>query len=760
MAKKGTILLFMILFFISLSAQNWNEIYYLENEAEYLLEEKNFEKAIEMYQKILKEIPDNSFIKFKIGLVYLETDNQKEKAITILEEIVADVSPDFNSRDIRETRAPLEGYLYLGLAYHKNNRLDDAKKMYMRYKESISSDHYNYPLVNQYIESCNNAQKMISNPERLQTNNLGDKINDDNSNFNAVFSGDGNTMIYTSYTKNYIDIFQSKKNGDRWSSPKNITNQVSKKYYLKTSSLSYQGDELYLATDDPDDNDIFVSYLEGRQWTNADKLHKTISHRKSNETHASLSPDGNTIYFTSDRDGGFGGLDIYKSTRNEKGKWSDAENLGPKINTPFNEETPFVSSDGKYLFFSSEGHNSMGGYDVFYINLSNPDKVINRGYPVNTTSDDLFFVPGDSLSSGYMARVEDDSKGRKDIYKINILPDIFLHGEIFNLADGGIIENKDVKIILTDKEQETIAQSQEVNKGNFSIKTSPGSYKILITNDDFETYEKEIVIPDDYDKELFALNIELQPKIAEKDLVAEEITDSAKTGEVTDYLAMEEPKTEEEPIKHSEVAKEEKTEEPVKQPEPRTEKELAEREQIVSEASVSPSSDVLTDNKSLANEPKTNLPAGSKTFSVQLMALKTPVKLSYFKDIKNITLTKSPDGFYRYTVGLSNSYEKAQKLQLDIHKLGYKDAFIKKTNFSANYTIQLMALIIPVDLTYFKNLPMVSVSKGLDDFYRYTTGYYGSYREAEEALNNFNKIGYNGAFIKRINKDNKLMVEK
>src|SRR6056297_2694873 len=208
MAKKGTILLIMVLFFTSLSAQNWNEIYYLENEAEYLLEEKNFEKAIEKYQKILKEIPDNSFIKFKIGLVYLEMDNQQEKAITILEEIVEDVSPDFNPRDIREIRAPLEGYLYLGLAYHKDQRLDDAKKMYMRYKESISSDHSNYLLVNQYIESCNNAQTMMSNPERFQTDNLGDKVNDDNSNFNAVFSGDGTTMLYTSYTKNYIDIFQ------------------------------------------------------------------------------------------------------------------------------------------------------------------------------------------------------------------------------------------------------------------------------------------------------------------------------------------------------------------------------------------------------------------------------------------------------------------------------------------------------------------------------------------------------------------------
>jgi len=276
---------------------------------------------------------------------------------------------------------------------------------------------------------------------------------------------------------------------------------------------------------------------------------------------------------------------------------------------------------------------------------------------------------------------------------------------------------------------------------------------------DFVLKRQDRLTPRDIQKGLSEFIGRREVNTALKELIAEEIADSAKTGEMTDYLAMEETKAEEEPVKHSEVIKEKEIEEPIELPERTTEKKFAQREQIVSEDSVSPSSDVLTDNKVLANEPRTNLPIGTKTFSVQLMALKTPVKLSYFKDIKNITLTKYPDGFYRYTVGLSTSYEKVQKLQLNIHKLGYKDAFIKKTNFSANYTIQLMALIIPVDLTYFKNLPMVSVRKGPDDFYRYTTGHYGSYSEAEVALNNLNKIGYDGAFIKRISNDNKLMVE-
>jgi tetratricopeptide (TPR) repeat protein len=723
MIKKFLIIIFLSFGSFSLSAQNWNEIYYLESEAEYLLQEKNYEKAIEMYEKILKEIPNSSFIKFQIGHVYLNTDEQQEKAIPFFEEALENVSADFNPRDIRETRSPLETYLYLGIAYQRDDRLEDALNMYQKYKESISADHVHYPLVNQYIKSCKNAQEMMSDPIRLQAQNLGNKINDDNTNFNPVFSGDGNTMVFTSYTKNYIDIFLSMKNGDSWSSPKSITNQVSKKYYLKTSSLSFEGDELFLVTDDPDDNDVFVSYKEGSQWANAKKLDKNISHKKSNETHASLSPDGNTLYFTSNREGGLGGLDIYKTTWDKKGRWGDPENLGPQINTPFNEETPFVSRDGKYLFFSSEGHNTLGGYDVFYIDLTNPVKPINMGYPVNTTSDDLFFVPGETKNTGYMARVE------KDIYQIMILPDIQVKGVIYNLAHGDIIDDQELEVQIFDKEKETLTQSMRINNGNFSFKTAPGSYQISILNNDFEPFKQEITIPENYDKEHFVFNAELQPKTEEPEFMAEELQDSIEQGVESEYVA--ETIAQENEIDKIETDQQNIKEEPLATTEtlePAVEEKTAEELSVMFETA-----------------------KGGKTFSVQLMALKTPVKLSYFKDVENISVTKCPDGFYRYTVGLANSYQEAQQLRLQINELGYTDAFVKENQFIANYTIQFMALIVPVELTYFKNLSTFTAIKGTDDFYRYSFGYFSTYNQAKAMLESIKNLGYEGAFVKKLN---------
>ncbi|MFP4024499.1 MAG: SPOR domain-containing protein [Thiohalospira sp.] len=738
MTKKVIILFLMIFSSFSLTGQNWNEIYYLESDAEYFQEEKNYEKAIEMYQKILKEIPNSSFIIFKIGLAYLSTDDQKEKAVSILEEASENVAEDFNPRDIRETRTPLEGYLYLGLAYQINNRLDNALSMYQKYKESISTDHYNYALVNQYIESCKNAKEMIRDPRRIQTQNLGNKVNDDFSNFNPVFSGDGNTMVFTSYTRNYIDIFMSKKDGDSWSSPKNITNQVSKKYYLKTSSLSFEGDELFLVTDDPDGNDIFVSYLEGRQWTNAKKMHKTISPRKSNETHASLSPDGNILYFTSNRDGGFGGLDIYKITRDEKGKWSDPENLGPEINTKLNEETPFVSHDGKYLYFSSQGHNSIGGYDVFYVDLENPVKAINFGYPVNTMADDLFFVPGESKNSGYMARVENDTQGKKDIYHINILPDIQFEGTIYNLAEGEVIDNKEVEIQFFDKANNDIDRSLKINNGIFSFNTGPGSYKISILTNDFESFEQEITIPENYDKEFFAFNAELKPVKAEQEFVADETQDLVKDEDESELASI--------------IKTQEENEVEVK-------KEDVDKPEALAETKETTKSPIAQKEEPVIYQPQITKTGGKKTFSVQLMALKTPVRLSYFRDLENLSVTKYPDGFYRYTVGLTESYGKANQLKIKIHEKGYKDAFIKENNFATEYTIQIMALIVPVELTLFNHLTIVSVVKSSDDFYRYTIGNFSSYNEAKAELENIKKLGYEGAFIKKIIKDDQLAIQ-
>ena len=699
-------LLFFIFIFINseLYAQDWNEMYYLEGEAQYLTEEKEYEKAADIYRRMLKEVPDYSYAKYRIGILYLLTDDQKSNAIEYLEEASQDIALDFDEKSLRETRTPVDVLLYLGEAYQIAYRIDEAVVVYNNFKNLIKANDELYPVVVQYLKACENAKIAINNPLRVSKKNLGELINDDNPNFGAVVSGDGNTLIYTSYTRNYIDNYYSVKENGVWSTPKRISEKLSNKYYLKTSSLSYYGKELFLVTDDPEKNDIFVCYKEGKNWIEAEKLPKAINVKKSNETHAVISNDKKSLYFTSDRPGGYGGFDIYKSTLDAKGSWDEAENMGPAINTEFDEETPFITMDDKYLFFSSQGHSSIGGFDIFYIDLESKSMAINLGYPANTTGNDLFFVPDNSLTSGYISQYDNTSVGKRDIYYVSILPKINFAGNIKNKTSGEKITDSGFDISIIETKTNNIVESINTNNGQFEFEINPGNYTLVINNEDYDPFTSEFNIPDNYSESIYSFEALLNPLVIEQEELVAEI--------------IEQPK--DKPV----VEKEE--------PEPFVEEKMPEKEIV-------------------KYVPKTPVSSGVKSYLVQLMALKNPVKVDYFKNVDNVVLTQYPDGFYRYTVGNTSSYTEAQELKSKIHEIGYKDAFIRVNEVSYKYTIQIMALIIPVKPDYLKDLLSVTVTKGSDDYFRYTIGSFNSYEEAKQELTNLKSIGYNQAFIKKTN---------
>lgn len=173
---------------------------------------------------------------------------------------------------------------------------------------------------------------------------------------------------------------------------------------------------------DQDVFNLYVSRFDNGLWSSPDKLNNNINSNYA-ETHACISDDGMTLYFTSNRPGGYGGFDIYKSTINSEGKWQEAVNLGPKINTPFDETTPFITEDGQTLYFSSKGHYNIGGYDIFFAkkngeNWSDPE---NLGFPFNTTDDDVFFFPLKNGSVAYYSKYKETGYGDNDIYRIQIL---------------------------------------------------------------------------------------------------------------------------------------------------------------------------------------------------------------------------------------------------------------------------------------------------------------------------------------------------
>jgi Tol biopolymer transport system component len=235
-----------------------------------------------------------------------------------------------------------------------------------------------------------------------------------------VISADGKSFAYMVSLKFYDAVMFSRFLNGKWSGPINITPdlQIDGNYFI--SCLSADGKLLFLSKEDDDNSDIYMSTYVGETWTKIVKLNKNIN-TKYWESHGFISEDGNQLFFASDKPGGFGGLDLYTSKK-VNGEWSQPVNLGPELNTQFNEDRPFVINNGKTIFFCSQGHETIGGYDIFRSDLQSNglwSKPKNLGYPINTPDDDVFFMPVGDGKSGYYSRYkETGGYGKEDIYKI------------------------------------------------------------------------------------------------------------------------------------------------------------------------------------------------------------------------------------------------------------------------------------------------------------------------------------------------------
>ena len=267
---------------------------------------------------------------------------------------------------------------------------------------------------------------------------VGPEINSSYPDYGPVISADESVMMFTSRRDNttgggiapddqmyFEDVYISHNTDGKWSPATNMGKPVNTDNHDATVGLSADGQKLFIYLGNKGRGDLFECELKGIAWGKPESLKSNIN-TDSHEPSASLSADGNTLYFVSDRSGGFGSHDIYKCTWDaKKKKWSEAENLGPTINTPYSEQGAFIHPDGKTLYFSSKGHNTMGGYDIFKSiwddkkkKWSTPE---NIGYPINTADNDIDFVLSASGKHAYFASYKADGYGEKDIYMITFI---------------------------------------------------------------------------------------------------------------------------------------------------------------------------------------------------------------------------------------------------------------------------------------------------------------------------------------------------
>jgi hypothetical protein len=493
-----------------------------------------YQDALPLYQQLVRSYPDNANFKYRIGQCYINIPGSKTRAISYLESAVKNINPKYREGKFNETGAPYDALYYLANAYRINNQIDKALKTYEEFRKNLNPEVYDTTIVNLQIQSCRNAKELMSMPLYIKLKNLGGVINGSNNEFNPVISDKEDLLVFSRSQAFYDALLYSTKVNGVWTEPKNMNELLKVDRDLFPTSISKDGKDLYLYSSADYDGIIYRSTLENGVWSPVVKLNENIN-TKYWESHATISHDNKKLYFTSNRKGTYGGLDIYVSNRDSTGDWGPAVNLGPVINTPYNEESPFLSEDDKTLFFSSRGHFNMGGYDIFYSTmLPNGEWSVplNVGYPLNTTDDDVFFKPLNQGYEGYISKELSGGFGKQDIYRIEIFSNdhprkFFVRGMV-KVADLISNMNDSVKISAMNikNPNQTIIVYSNPKTGEYEFQLPQGDFEITYESDGGEKVTRKIDLPLSNPSDSFVLPGTVLPKT---DFVADLQVETNKT---------------------------------------------------------------------------------------------------------------------------------------------------------------------------------------------------------------------------------------
>lgn len=373
--------------------------------------------------------PNNALLNYKIGICYLNSTT-KDKAIRYLkraESLVYNIAPDINYR--------------LGQAYQANFDFDKGIEEYKKYRGNIDPKGQNASsqllFIDKKIKECETGKTLVADSLRVFIDNLGEMVNTQYPEYAPLISADESMLIFTSKRVGSTgkkpdklgeydeDIYVAYKRGPLWEKSINAGEPLNTSTNDATIGLSPDGQKLFIYYG-LKGGDIMVSEKKGNEWGKPEMLPKTIN-SSGKESSASFSFDGKTIYFSRhdvDDDGELLDSDIYYSTLNEKGKWGEANKLSSVINTQYDELDVFMHPDGRTMYFASNGHNTMGGYDIFKTELKDDGtwtEPVNLGYPINTPEDDNFFVLAGDGKHGYYASGKEGGFGNYDIYRITFL---------------------------------------------------------------------------------------------------------------------------------------------------------------------------------------------------------------------------------------------------------------------------------------------------------------------------------------------------
>ncbi len=428
--------LLIFLFVNVVSAQKKNVIEKSEDQIKMFNAQQSFyagdyQKALSIYKDVLAGKPNDAGLMGRISECHFMLKQYKDA-----------VEMGEKAKSIDE-KAYENTALVLGKIYHQDEKLDEALVEYNFFKGIVGegakakeSD------IEMYIRQIATAKELIASPASVKVENMGDNINCEFDDKAPMVTADGKTLIFTSRrpgksssvdkegdNKYFEDIYISRWDTLKkmWSDAELIPGSINTETHDACTSISPDGKQIFLYKNEFDGEsrggDIYVSKVSSSgKWGSPKAMGKPVN-TTFWEGGGCLSPDGKSFYFVSERPGGLGHGDIYVLKKKTRSEWEKAPvNIGSEVNTSEDEGGLFLAPDGKTLFFTSKGHNSMGGYDIFKTTFENGKwtKSVNLGYPINTVNNDLCFSISVDAMEGYFTSDRKGGLGERDIYKVDL----------------------------------------------------------------------------------------------------------------------------------------------------------------------------------------------------------------------------------------------------------------------------------------------------------------------------------------------------
>lgn len=622
--------------------------------------------AIDFFTQILKETPDHIDALTQLGVTYMESNQQMDSALILFDKVLSLIPPE----DIYD---PFGIYLHQVKARTHNLMLQPRKALAVLniVKDSVKLDDLKAELSLE-LQQTANAIILLDNPIKLKITDLGPTVNSDFDDHSPLVNITGQEMYFTSRrplakdrklpdNQYFENIFLSTNEGDGWQPPVAVDELIKRNEHLSILSLSADGNRLFLYKDEGRiTRNLFVSQRVNGKWQEPEKLPAPIN-SEFDETHASLSPDMSTLFFTSNRPGGFGGLDIYEITKDKYGQWGEPRNLGPAVNTAYDEETPMMHPDGQTLYFNSDGPYSMGGFDVLY-SQKMPDghwaAAVNMGYPVNSPDDDLFFMPTLDKSEAYLTAFRLSEKhGHSSIYHVT-----------FEDAPGGALaviegtmENPD-NLPLEHLRILVWRESDNYKVGEF--RANPHTGKYLLVLDANESYRIQEATPE-VARDIDTLHISHEMAVTNKNKIM--MVEDVKMFSPLIPRQIQEPKP------HF-AMEPDLPEEPTAQSEP----------SMVVSAETAPAERPIA---TITSQAKADTPVAPTTtlkpYTIQILALKKQQHANnrYLAglDSTKIKTYKGKDGFLRYVIGYFDDPSAAESYLKSLKSnQRFQDAWIRE----------------------------------------------------------------------------------